>query len=146
MIYVIGSLKTQRAREVARRLRDARFEVFDDWQATAPDTDKHWTAYEKARGRNLRDALQGKAGRNQFAFDEKHLNACKAAVLVMPCGKSAHLELGYIRGLGKPGFVLFDKDPDEFDLMYGLASEICYSEDEVIEELRRRGFAHKEGQ
>ena len=33
------------------------------------------------------------------------LDDCNACVLVMPCGRSAHLELGYMTGQGKPCIV-----------------------------------------
>lgn len=141
MIYLIGSLKTTRAREVAKELRTHNFEVFDDWQATAPDTDKHWEDYERTyRERNFREALEGKAAVNNFDFDYRHLLMCDAGVLAAPAGRSAHLELGFILGKNKPGFILLDGEPQEFDLMYKLATGIFYSVGELVDELKRRGI------
>jgi hypothetical protein len=141
VIYIIGSLKHVRVHKVALDLREAGFEVFDDWHATAPDADRFWTAYERDhRGHNLRDALRGKAAQNQFQFDFKHLAACKGAVMVMPAGKSAHLELGFVRGLGKPGFILFDQDPEEFDLMYAFATDVCYGVEELVAAMTKAGL------
>lgn len=141
MIYVIGSLKNHHPCNVANELREHGYEVFDDWHATSPDTDKYLTAYERGRGRNMRDALRGKAAQNQFKFDKAHLNLCRAVVLVMPAGKSGHMELGFVCGLGKPAFVLLERDPDEFDLMYAFCfdtgGDICYSVEELLTGLRK---------
>jgi hypothetical protein len=141
MIYLIGSLKTVRAREVARELREHGFEVFDDWQATHAETDKAWEIYEREyRGRNFREALEGKAACNNYDFDYHHLLMCDAAVLAVPCGRSAHLELGWILGKDKPGYILLDGEPREFDLMYKLATAICYDVEELVVVLRKAGL------
>jgi hypothetical protein len=138
VIYLIGSLKIPRAREVARELREHGFEVFDDWQATHAETDKAWEIYEREyRGRNFRQALAGKAACNNFDFDYRHLQMCDAAVLAAPAGRSAHLELGWILGKDKPGYILLDGEPKEFDLMYKLATAICYDIDELVVALLR---------
>src|SRR3990167_4796543 len=141
LIYLIGSLKKQRVREVAVDLRTLGYDVFDDWQATAPNTDKHWEAYEReSRGRNFREALKGRAATNAFNFDKSHLDQCAAGVLVLTEGskqRSAHLEAGYLVGLGKPMFIFMDGEPDEFDLMYNFATEIIYDIHELIDALKR---------
>ena len=58
----------------------------------------------------------------------------------MPGGKSAHLELGYMIGRGKRCFVLFDKEPERWDLMYQFAMEnegdICFSMDDLKKSLK----------
>jgi hypothetical protein len=139
VIYLIGSLKTTRARDVAVELRNYGHEVFDEWNATSRDADKHWEDYERiSRKRNFREALEGKAACNSFDFDYRHLLMCDAAVLAAPAGRSAHLELGFILGKNKPGFILLDGEPVEFDLMYKLATAIFYNVDELVEELKKR--------
>ena len=67
-----------------------------------------------------------------FEFDLHHLERCDAAVLLMPAGKSAHLELGFVRGLGKPGYIVFDKEPERIDVMYQFATELFFSQDEFF--------------
>lgn len=57
-------------------------------------------------------------------------------LLVLPCGRSAHLELGYATGMGQRTIVLLDTPLSEPELMYLMNSEICVSLDEVIESLR----------
>lgn len=136
MIYLIGSLRNPEIPNVASQLRAAKFEVFDDWFAAGPEADDYWQKYEKGRGHTYQQALDGWAANNTFAFDRRHLDRCDAAVLVLPAGKSGHLELGYVIGSGKPGFILLDKEPDRFDVMYRFARKVCVGVPELISSLR----------
>ena len=72
-----------------------------------------------------------------FEFDKFHLDRCDMAVLLMPGGKSAHLELGYIVGRGKPGFILFDKEPKRYDVMTQFATDIFFSTVDLINAMRK---------
>lgn len=131
MIYVIGSLRQSRPREIAALLRQDGHEVFDDWQAPGPQADDHWRDYEQERGRTFKEALAGAAAQNVFQFDKGNLDRADAAVLVMPAGKSAHLELGYVLGSGKPGYILLDGEPERWDVMYGFATGV-FTETEAL--------------
>ena len=44
----------------------------------------------------------------------------------MPAGKSGHMELCYMRGQGKPCYVLFDKEPERVDIMYQFATDVFF--------------------
>ena len=50
---------------------------------------------------NNTEALAGCAAGRVFNFDKSHLDRCDAAVLALPGGKSAHLELGHMTGKWK---------------------------------------------
>lgn len=139
-IYLIGSLRNDRPAEVANELRGHGFDVFDCWHAQGTDADWHWERYEKRRGHSYREALAGKAACNGFDFDYRHLKACHAGVLVMPAGKSGHLELGWILGQGKLGYILLDGEPERYDLMYKLATAVCYNVDELVAAMREAGL------
>ena len=54
MIYLIGSLRHPRVRQVAEALRAHRLDVFDDWHAAGPEADDIWQQYEMARGHTFR--------------------------------------------------------------------------------------------
>ena len=137
MIYLVGSLKNKAVPLLAAELRDALgVEVFDDWYAVGPDADDYWKAHELERGHSYTEALQGWHARNVFDFDKRHLDRCDAAVLVLPAGKSAHLELGYVIGQGKPGFILLDNTDCRFDVMYQFATGITGSVDELVQMLK----------
>lgn len=135
-IYLIGSLRGVRVPAVASTLRREGFRVFDDWYAAGPEADDYWMNYEKARGNDFQGALQGAAAHNVFQFDRRHLEAADVAVLVLPAGKSGHLELGWHLGRKKPGYILLDGEPDRYDVMYGFASGVCRNVEELVEMLR----------
>ena len=73
-----------------------------------------------------------------YAKDITALRAANATVLVLPCGRSAHLELGLATGLGQRTVVLLDDPVSEPELMYLMNDAICASVDEVIETLHER--------
>jgi hypothetical protein len=86
--------------EVAQQIREqVGCEVFDDWYAAGPRADDHWKEYEQGRGRTFEEALKGRASRSVVTFDRTNLDRADAVVLLMPAGKSGHMELG--RSLGK---------------------------------------------
>ena len=121
---------------VAAQIRAAAFNVFDEWYAAGEFADNSWRDYEKARGHNLPEALKGEAARHVFEFDKKWLIAADAVVLISPAGKSAHIELGWALGQGKPGFVLLDNDPDRYDVMLMFATGVATTIDELLRMLR----------
>lgn len=140
MIYLIGSLRNTRAVLLGNRLRGAGVEVFDDWHAAGPEADDKWREYEQRRGRTYKEALRGEAAQHVYEFDLRHLQQCDGAILVLPCGKSGHLELGWMLGKGKPGFILMEGEPERWDVMYLFATEVCSTEDELMTALKDWGL------
>jgi hypothetical protein len=135
-IYLIGSLRNPKVTEVAQQLRQAGYDVFDDWMAAGPEADDYWLKYEKERGVGMADALKSWAAKHVFEFDKYHLDRCDGAVLLLPAGKSGHLEIGYMAGKGKPTFALFDTEPDRWDVMYQFLSSVHFSVDDLIEGMK----------
>jgi nucleoside 2-deoxyribosyltransferase len=134
MIYLIGSLRNPEIPKVAAKLRSAGLEVFDDWYSAGEFADDSWRDYEKARGHDFKTALKGYAAKNVYNFDLRHLERADAVVLVLPAGRSGHLELGYSIGRGKPGYILLDS-PDRWDVMYQFADLVTDNLDEVVMDL-----------
>jgi nucleoside 2-deoxyribosyltransferase len=122
VIYLIGSLRNPEVPKVAAYLRTLGFEVFDDWYSAGPEADDCWQAYEKERGHSYPQALKGWHAKDVFAFDKYHLDRADMGVLLLPAGKSGHLELGYVVGQGKPGFILMQGEPERYDVMYQFAN------------------------
>jgi hypothetical protein len=137
-LYVIGSLRNPRVPEFANELRALGHEVFDDWFASGPEADDKWREYEQARQRGFFDALQGEAARNTFEFDFRHLNEADAVVLLLPAGKSGHMELGWAIGKGKPGYIVCEEYPDRWDVMYCLATRCFAGEISFLNFMRAR--------
>jgi len=134
-VYLIGSLRNPKVPEVANKIRELGFEVFDDWFAAGPEADDKWRDYEKARGRTFVKALEGLAADHVFRFDLRHLDDCDIVVLLLPAGKSGHIELGYAIGKGKIGYIVLD-NPERWDVMYKFARKVFESPEELMEELK----------
>ena len=134
MIYIIGSLSNPRVEEVADRLREAGFDAFDQWRAAQGD---YWASYAMRRKLPMKEALKLDFVETAFQFDMKYLRKCSAAVLVMPAGRSGGIELGWVLGQGKNGYILYDGEPERPDLMAKMATDVFYSIEELIKELKK---------
>lgn len=120
-VYIIGSLRNTVVAQAGNRLREHGLEAIDDWYAAGPRADDHWKEYENGRGRGYEEALYGKAAVNTFEFDYENLIRSDAALLVLPAGKSGHLEAGFFSRKG-PLFILLEQGQDErYDVMYRFA-------------------------
>lgn len=133
MIYIIGSLGNPKVEEVADRLREAGLSVFDQWRAAKGD---FWADYAIRRKLPFKEAIKLDFVETAFQFDMKYLKACTAAVLVMPAGRSGGIELGWVLGQGKPGYILYDGEPERPDLMAKLATGIFFDIESLINELK----------
>ena len=138
-IYTIGSLRNEKVPFIANELRNAGHEVFDDWYSAGPEADDYWQAYEAARGHNYKQALDGYAAKDVYNFDKHHLDRNDVVVLVLPAGKSGHLEFGYSIGKGKKGYILFDDDVQScrWDVMYQFADGVFFKLDELVKQLQK---------
>lgn len=124
-LYIIGSLRNPGIPGLSSLIRRKApgIEVFDDWHAAGPHGDDAWRDYSKARGQSYLEALEGYAANHVFQYDQMHLDSSDGALLVLPAGKSAHLELGYMAGRDKWTGILID-DPERWDVMVKFAKWI----------------------
>ena len=67
-----------------------------------------------------------------FNADFAAMRWADTCVMLLPSGRSAHLELGWMAGAGKRTCLL-TQDGEEPELMALLADKICISYDEVLE-------------
>jgi len=134
-VYLIGSLGNPEIPKVAAQLRAAGFETFASWYSAGPEADRFWEAYERDRGLTFEAALRDYSAQAVFNFDRRHLEACDVAVLLMPAGRSGHLELGYAIGKGKRGFIVHPSEPERWDVMAAFAERVCIGVTELIEAL-----------
>jgi hypothetical protein len=130
-IYLIGSLRNAELPRVGEYLREIGFDVFDEWYSAGPEADDAFWRYAQARGWDYGMALKSYAARNIYAFDRTHIDRQNIGVLLMPAGRSGHLELGYMIGCGKPGYVLFDKTQERFDQMYQFTDGVFFDRKEL---------------
>jgi len=136
-IYLIGSLRNSKIPFIAKELRKLGYEVFDDWFSPGPHADDFWRKYEKIRGSNYKQALNNYAAKHIFEFDKFHLDRCNIGILIMPAGKSCHLEAGYMIGQGKKVYILFDKELKRWDIMVQFATDIFFNIKDLIKELKK---------
>ena len=137
IVYLISSLRNPQIPHIASVLRrEANVEVFDDWYAAGPEADDYWQKYEQERGSSYSVALRSWFAQHVYQFDLHHLNRASHAVLVLPAGRSGHLEFGYLIGQGKKGYVLFDREPERWDVMYNFATGVYFNIEELASDLR----------
>lgn len=145
LLYLIGSLGNPRVPVVANQLRELGYPVFDDWYAAGPHADEHWRDYERARGRDMLEAIVAPAAQHNLTFDRSWLDKAGAGVLLLPSGKSGHLELAYLAFNRRiPTYIVFEHgiNPETWDLMYGLLpSTIAGSVPEFLSHMKRRAEA-----
>lgn len=133
-LYLIGSLRNERIPKLAEKIRkdNPTFEVFDDWYSAGPEADDYWKAHQRSKGLSYREALQGFAAKNVYNFDKRHLDRSSHALLVLPAGRSGHMEITYAAyGVGANTAILLDETDDRWDVMYQFIPNILYSDKEI---------------
>lgn len=125
-IYVASSWRNPHYPDVVRALVGVGHECYDfrnpcegndgfSWREVDPDW-INWTPEEYVRH------VQSPVAYDGFNLDKSALDWCDTCVLVLPCGRSAHLEAGYAAGQGKDVVFLLHPDKFEPELMYLLGS------------------------
>lgn len=138
-IYVASSWRNPMQPNVVKILRGVGHEVYDfrnpfngrpgfKWSEIDPD----WQGWTAARYRELLTTSPIAAA--GYISDLRAMEWADTCVLLLPCGRSAHLEAGWFTGRGKRCLIL-TQDGEEPELMALLATDICISLDEVIERL-----------
>jgi nucleoside 2-deoxyribosyltransferase len=140
-VYVASSWKqTNNHADVVDALRAAGHEVYDYRNPSPGDHGCSWRQIDPAvttmRSRWWA-ALHHHIAAAAYAKDMNALDDADAVVMVLPCGKSAHMELAYGVGQGKIGIILADQYRDEPELLYNMA-DICQDMGEVLDLLGER--------
>lgn len=108
--------------------------MFDLWWGGGHEADLWWTRYEKIRGRSYKEALYDTYASHIWEYDKHHLDTSDLGLMVHPVGRSAHIELGYLVGQGKPTYIYFDRDPlvdDRWDVMPRFVNDVFFDMDEL---------------
>ena len=134
-IYVASSWRNPYQPDIVRILRESEFEVFDfrdndamfHWRELDPLW-KFWTY------RRCAAALLLPKPEKAFAADFGALQKADAVLMVMPCGRSAHLEMGWAIGKGLPTAVLYEDDsPCDPELMIKMTDFRSTDLGEIVE-------------
>lgn len=121
-------------------LRADGHEVYDFRNPAPGNTGFGWRQLGKGDWRDwspadTRAALQSPVAQAGFKLDHDAMEWADTFVMVLPCGRSAHLELGWACGAGKHTLIL-QQEQQEPELMYLEAHRICIDIGEVMAELR----------
>jgi hypothetical protein len=143
-VYVASSWRNGRQQEVVRVLRESGHEVYDFREPEPGNCGFSWHQLDASLpvgpvtvvlpARNICEMLAHPIADAGFALDMNALRWCEACVLVLPCGRSAHLEAGWAAGAGKLTIGLLDDG--EPDLMWKMLDRLAVSLDEVSDLLR----------
>jgi hypothetical protein len=134
-IYVASSWRNKIQSDVVTALRENGHTVYDFKHPEDGDNGFHWSEidpnWKKWTPEQYKQGLKHPVAVNGYKKDFHAMMWADACVLVMPCGRSAHLEAGYFVGNNEKLVILIDDGEPE--LMYKLADEICISIEEVIQ-------------
>ncbi len=137
-VYVASSWRNARQPEVVQAIRAAGHQVYDFRNPNEgnrePDQCFHWSDidpdWQSWSPLQFVGALDHPLAIKGYLRDYEALESADAVVLVMPCGRSAHLELGFGVGMNKLSIILLsDGEPE---LMYKMVPNLVTSVDEVV--------------
>ena len=139
-IYLASSWRNEYQPTLVTHLREGGYRVYDfrhpepgndgfSWSSIDPKW-AEWSANE------YRKALQNPVAQDGFRRDMAALNGADVVVLLLPSGRSAHVEAGYHRGRGKP-VIVYTPESCEPELMYEMFSTITTTEQELVEALEQ---------
>ena len=140
-IYLASSWRNPNQPKAVEMLREAGHKVYDfrnppsgspgfAWSPIDPD----WLSWSPER---FAKELENPIALRGFEFDKQGLDWCDTCVLLLPCGRSAHLEAGWAIGRGKPTLIILSENQFEPELMYLLADGVVPSIDHMLEGLNR---------
>lgn len=138
-IYVASSWRNEVQPLAVRYLGNAGFEVYDFRNPSEGDKGFHWSEIDPEWGEwspeKFMGALDSRVAVNGFQKDWSAMVWADACLMLMPCGRSAHLEAGYFVGAGKPLVIMLsDGEPE---LMYKMATTLVVDLDSAAKALRR---------
>lgn len=129
-IYVASSWRCELQPKVVVDLREAGHEVYDFRNPSEGDNGFHWSEidadWQGWPPATYKAALETSIAEKVYASDFAGMTWADACVLVLPCGRSAHLEAGWFAGQRKELHILV-LDRCQPELMYKMATGIHLS-------------------
>jgi hypothetical protein len=146
-LYVASSWRNFQQPGIVQILREVGHQVYDFRHPTPDDNgfswsqiDPEWQTWTPA---SYREALRHPIAVEGFLLDyDDGMSGADGCVLVLPCGRSAHLEAGWFMGRGLPVWI-FVPQPVEPELMYllgtGGADSLCLTVQELLNKISKHG-------
>lgn len=137
-IYVASSWKNEKeVKSLAAYLRESGFEVDDFTDDTRGRFVFHYSELGPIEEHDAISFIQHDKAQRAFLEDKKMIDWADAVVMLLPAGKSSHLEAGYAKGSGKKLIIYQEEFPKgEFDVMYGFADLITTDRKGIVEHLK----------
>ena len=134
-IYVASSWRNKYFPEVVKGLREAGHEVYDFRNPPHGGHGFHWTDVDPECAswsfREYEAGLAHPAAERQFAADMEALEWADTCVLILPSGRSAHTEAGWMKGMGRKT-VVYIPEMQEPELMYKLFDAVVGTFEDLI--------------
>lgn len=138
-IYVASSWRNQYYPEVVRCLREAGHQVYDFRNPPHGGNGFRWTDVDENALKwifaQYSEGLHHPLAERQFKADLEALEWADTCVLVLPCGRSAHTEAGWMAGAGKR-VIAYIPEMVEPELMYKLFDNVAGTIDDLLRYLR----------
>ncbi|MFH1568507.1 MAG: hypothetical protein ABIL09_10970 [Gemmatimonadota bacterium] len=146
-IYVASSWRNSHQPRVVDVLRACGHDVYDFRHPEPGNNGFHWSdvdpAWKDWTPAQFRAALDHPIAVSGRRLDFDAMKWADVCVLVLPCGRSAHIEAGWFIGAGKPVLILLEDGGSESELMYGIVADdggvgyLCANLDEVVDALSK---------
>ena len=138
-IYIASSWRNQYYPDVVTRLREAGHDVYDFRNPPQGTDGFHWSDvdadYMNWNAAQYREGLKSPKAEQQFANDIEALTWADTCLLVLPCGRSAHTEAGWMAGARKK-VIVYIPEMQEAELMYKLFDYVSEDLNEIIDYLK----------
>lgn len=140
-IYVASSWRNEYQQRVVAELRKAGHEVYDFKHPAEGNAGFHWSEidqnWQNWTTDQYRAAFEHSYAQFGFNRDFDAMKAADACVLVLPCGRSAHLEAGWMKGAGNKVIAYIPEGIRiEPELMYGLLDGVTSDIQELLSWLK----------
>ena len=139
-IYLASSWRNQDQPTVARSLSDEGYDVYDFRNSSGgfygfawSEIDLDWRSWDYT---DYVRALDRPAAERSFNLNFAAMELADVFVLLLPCGRSAHLEAGWACGKGKPVYIVHPSG-QEPELMAKMATAIVPDVHSLVKCLRR---------
>ena len=133
-IYIASSWKNPYQPRVVEELRRLGHNVYDFRNPKENNKGFHWSEidplWEYWTPEEYKQGLLHPIAESGFKLDFDAMNWADCCVMVLPCGRSANTEAGWMKGKGKPVYV-FMPIAQEPELMYKIYNEILTDLDQL---------------
>lgn len=120
-IYIASSWRNEFQQDMVKLLRSNGHDVYDFKNPAPGNTGFSWKqAGPVGTVIDYMKTVYEPVATKGFEFDRNALDWCNTCVLLLPCGRSAHLEGGYVAGQGKLLITYLSPIQFEPELMYRL--------------------------